>query len=601
MNPTLLSETMPAVLPVAIPAAKLAPQFSLPTSLPSTPIISAVLIGQERAVSAFKLMAKIPNQHLFLADFVGIDRSLVIDALTAQVHEYAPQYLVGTKSLTAEKSLISDKDISFLWQSSVPHEQVGIMATQDTPACYLSGAIRRSELIGQMHKTDKVSQYRVGALGKHHNVFICAESLWKREGLWDFLMKIIKDKQYKIAHDIAPIPLKCKIILIGSGHFYGQLRNDDRQFMEHFPILAELSNELDLTKHSESQYAQFLSALAHRQGIALETSSLLPLFWYSARLAEHQQRLSLSMLHLSQLIAQAKAYRPSTTGEALKGLTAQCVAKALVQLKFRHDSSELFSAQSFDDNFIHLPTTGAMVGQVNALTVIDSGDYSYGEPARITTSVHYGDGEVADIERKSELGGNIHTKGMMILSACLYRIFGRDAPLHLNASIVFEQSYQEIDGDSASLAEYCCLMSAIAEQPIIHSLAVTGALDQFGNVQAIGGVNEKIEGFFTLCQRRGLTGEQGVIIPKTNILQLNLAPEVISAVEKGQFHIYGISHMDEAVELLMQINAGVADEDNDFPHDSLYGLVQQRLDKMAGHDEISVSFWQRILTKFRFF
>jgi Lon-like ATP-dependent protease len=595
MNPTLLSATTPAVLPVAIPAAKLAPQFSLPTSLSSIPVISAALIGQERAVSAFKLMTKIPNQHLFLADFVGIDRSLVIDALTAQVHEYAPQYLVGTKSLT------TDKDISFLWQSSLPHAQVGIMATQDTPACYLSGAIRRSELIGQMHKTDKISQYRVGALGKHHNVFICAESLWKREGLWDFLMKIIKDKQYNIAHDIAAIPLKCKIILIGSGHFYGQLRNDDRQFMEHFPILAELSNELDLTKHSESQYSQFLSALADRQGIALETSSLLPLFWYSARLAEHQQRLSLSMLHLSQLMAQAKAYCPSTTGEAFKGLTAQCVTKALAQLKFRHDSSELFSAQNFDDNFIHLPTTGAMVGQVNALTVIDSGDYSYGEPARITTSVHYGDGEVADIERKSELGGNIHTKGMMILSACLYRIFGRDAPLHLNASIVFEQSYQEIDGDSASLAEYCCLMSAIAEQPIIQSLAVTGALDQFGNVQAIGGVNEKIEGFFTLCQRRGLTGEQGVIIPKTNILQLNLAPAVISAVEKGQFHIYGISHMDEAVELLMQINAGVADEDDDFPHDSLYGLVQLRLDKMAGHDEMPTTFWQRILTKFRFF
>lgn len=594
MNSTLLSVTTPAALPAPVPAAKLAPQFSLPMSLVSTHSISAVLLGQERAVSAFKLMTKVENQHLFLADFIGIDRLLVMDALAAQVGDYSPHYLVGTKSAT------TDKDISFRWQDKLPHEQVGIMATQDTPSCYLSGPIRRTDLLGQMYKTDKNSQYKVGALGKHHYVFICAESLWKREGLWDFLMQIIKDKQYKIAHDIAPIPLNCKIILVGSGHFYGQLRNDDRQFMEHFPLLAELSNELDLTKHNETQYSHYLSALAHRQGVTLEASSLLPLFWYSARLAEHQQRLSLSMLHLSQLIAQAKAFRPNTPAEQAKGLTAQCIAKALSQLKFRHDSSELFSAQSFDDSFIHLPTTGTMVGQINALTVIDSGDYSYGEPARITTSVHYGDGEVADIERKSELGGNIHTKGMMILSSCLYRIFGRDAPLHLNASIVFEQSYQEIDGDSASLAEYCCLMSAIAEQPIIQSLAVTGALDQFGNVQAIGGVNEKIEGFFNLCQRRGLTGEQGVIIPKTNILQLNLAPDVISAVEKGHFHIYGISHMDEAVELLMQVNAGVADEDNDFPHDSLYGLVQQRLDKMAGHDEISIGFWQRLMARFSF-
>lgn len=596
MNSTLLSttsETTQLILPTALAAAKLAPQYSLPSTLNTSVALSAILLGQERAVNAFKLMTKVANQHLFVADFIGVDRSLLIDALMTQKPEPITQYLVASKATD------SPTEVQFRWQSALPHEQVGIMASQDTSACYLSGPIRRVDLLGKMLKTDKNSQYKVGALGKHHYVFICAESLWKREGLWELLMQILREKQYRIAHDIAPVPLNCKIVLIGSGHFYSQLRGEDRQFMEHFPLLAELSNELDLTKYTESQYCQYLMALAQNQAVTLEASSLLPLFWYSARLTEHQQRLSLSMLQLSQLMAQAKAYRPSTTSELTKGLTAQCVARALTQLKFRHDSSEFFSAQSFDDNFIHLPTTGAMVGQINALTVIDSGDYSYGEPARITTTVHYGDGEVADIERKSELGGNIHTKGMMILSACLYRIFGRDAPLHLNASIVFEQSYQEIDGDSASLAEYCCLMSAIAEQPIIQSLAVTGALDQFGNVQAIGGVNEKIEGFFALCQRRGLTGEQGVIIPKTNILQLNLAPEVINAVQKGQFHIYGISHMDEAVELLMQVYAGVADEDNDFPAESLYGLVQQRLDKMAGHDEISIGFWTKLMLKLR--
>lgn len=189
----------------------------------------------------------------------------------------------------------------------------------------------------------------------------------------------------------------------------------------------------------------------------------------------------------------------------------------------------------------------------------------------------------------------------MILSACLYRIFGRDAPLHLNANIVFEQSYQEIDGDSASLAEYCCLMSAIAEQPIIQSLAITGALDQFGNVQAIGGINEKIEGFFNLCERRGLTGKQGVIMPKSNMLQLNLHSKVITAVGKGLFHIYAIEHMDEAVELLMQMPAGVADEDNDFPAESLYGLVQQRLDKLAGNGEEEIGLITRLLAKLGFF
>lgn len=301
------------------------------------------------------------------------------------------------------------------------------------------------------------------------------------------------------------------------------------------------------------------------------------------------------MLDLAQLMAQAKVYRGKST------INAASIERALSQANYRHNSSEEFSGQSFDDNFINLPTEGAMVGQINGLTVIDAIDHCYGEPARITATVHYGDGEVADIERKSELGGNIHAKGMMILSACLYRIFGRDAPLHLNANIVFEQSYQEIDGDSASLAEYCCLMSAIAEQPIIQSLAITGALDQFGNVQAIGGINEKIEGFFNLCERRGLTGKQGVIMPKSNMLQLNLHSKVITAVGKGLFHIYAIEHMDEAVELLMQMPAGVADEDNDFPAESLYGLVQQRLDKLAGNGEEEIGLITRLLAKLGFF
>ena len=242
-----------------------------------------------------------------------------------------------------------------------------------------------------------------------------------------------------------------------------------------------------------------------------------------------------------------------------------------------------------------------MVGQINGLTVIDTLDYCYGEPARITASVHYGDGEVADIERKSELAGNIHAKGMMILSACLYRVFGRDAPLHLNANIVFEQSYQEIDGDSASLAEYCSLISAITEQPIDQGLAVTGALDQFGNVQAIGGVNEKIEGFFKLCARRGLTGSQGVIMPKSNVQQLNLTPDVITAVEQGLFQLYEITHVDQAVTLLMGIKAGEADEDNNFPEDTLYGMVQQRLDRLAGNLDEEPSYFARLLARLPFF
>ncbi|PTA49991.1 ATP-dependent protease [Shewanella morhuae] len=570
-----------------IPTSSLAPEFSLPPLSETAANLSALLLGQERAVDAFKLHHAIIDQQLYLADYPGIDRQLMIQACVNSLTALPATYLVAHSQI--------DNSVKFQWQLDKPLDNEKVITEKTINYRYLSGNIRRVDLIGRMQQTGTTSQYQAGALAQCHYVFICAESLWKRESLWDLVMQILTHKQYQISNTLSPIPLNCKIVLVGAGMIYSQVRTEDWQFQRHFTLLAELASEIDLIRYKESQYVAWLQAVAQSIDVTLEQSSLAPLFSYSTRLTEHQRRLSLSMLEFAQLMAQAKAYSGKTS------IDANSIEHALIQANYRHNSSEEYSGQSFDDNFINLPTSGAMVGQINGLTVIDAIDYSYGEPARITASVHYGDGEVADIERKSELGGNIHAKGMMILSACLYRIFGRDAPLHLNANIVFEQSYQEIDGDSASLAEYCCLMSAIAEQPIIQSLAITGALDQFGNVQAIGGINEKIEGFFNLCERRGLTGEQGVIMPKSNTLQLNLHPKVITAVGKGLFHIYAIEHMDQAVELLMQMPAGVADEDNDFPHDSLYGLVQERLDKLAGNGEEEIGLITRLLAKLGFF
>ncbi|MGI2066572.1 AAA family ATPase [Shewanella sp. MF08487] len=570
-----------------IPTSSLAPEFSLPPISETAANLSALLLGQERAVDAFKLHHAIIDQQLYLADYPGIDRQLMIQACVNSLDPLPAKYLVASSQI--------DNAVKFQWQLEKPLDNQQMITEKTTNYRYLSGNIRRVDLIGRMLQTGTTSQYQAGALAQCHYVFICAESLWKREILWDLVMQILTHKQYQISNNLSPIALNCKIVLVGAGMIYSQVRTEDWQFQRHFTLLAELASEIDLIRYKESQYVAWLQTVAQSVDVTLEQSSLAPLFSYSTRLTEHQRRLSLSMLEFAQLMAQAKAYSGKIS------IDANSIEHALIQANYRHNSSEEYSGQSFDDNFINLPTSGAMVGQINGLTVIDAIDYSYGEPARITASVHYGDGEVADIERKSELGGNIHAKGMMILSACLYRIFGRDAPLHLNANIVFEQSYQEIDGDSASLAEYCCLMSAIAEQPIIQSLAITGALDQFGNVQAIGGINEKIEGFFNLCERRGLTGEQGVIMPKSNILQLNLNPKVITAVSKGLFHIYAIEHMDQAVELLMQMPAGVADEDNDFPHDSLYGLVQERLDKLAGNGEEEIGLITRLLAKLGFF
>lgn len=527
-----------------IPLSSLTPSFIVPEQFTEPANLSSLLLGQQRLVDAFHLSQHINKQHLFIADYQGINRPHLISAL--------------------------------------------LNTSENQDYLYLSGIIRRKDLIGYKDPVSGLWQH--GALAQAKSVFICAESLWKKENLWELLFDCLEQNAIKLSGEQS-ISLRAKVMLIGNASVYASIRYQEPRFHHHFPLLGEMNCEIDTNQYQLNEYCQWLKTIAQLVELQLDADAYSTLLTFSTKLTEHQQRLSLDMGEITQTLNQAAVLGHSNI------ITSSAITEAIKQKHHRHNTSEIYSAQSFDDAFINLPTQGEVIGQINGLTVIDAIDYTYGEPARITTSVHYGDGEVADIERKSELGGNIHAKGLMILTSCLYRIFGRDEPLHLNADIVFEQSYQEIDGDSASLAEYCCLISAIAEKPISQNLAITGALDQLGNVQAIGGVNEKIEGFYNLCERRGLTGCQGVIIPKANLLQLNLPQKIIDSVKEQKFHLYQISHMDEAVELLMQMPAGQADENNDFPADSLYGMVQQRLDRLAGNFDEEPGFWTKLRMK----
>ncbi|MCL1076875.1 ATP-dependent protease [Parashewanella spongiae] len=568
--------------PKLIPASELTPKYNIPTGFRAKCDKRHLLLGQERVVEAFQLSQQLPSQHLYIADFTGIERNLFIDALISLSNDKEPQFLAAAKADSAE--------IDLQWHKHPAPKNVGVIAEKSNSFCYLSGNIRRIDLLGKTIVNDKISEYKNGAFAENHTVFISIESLLEKEGIWSLLIDTLDTGYYRVSSTLEQVPLNCKIVLVGPIGLYNHLRIQDERFNRHFPLLGEVNNEVDLLAYPESDYALWLDALAESLSVKLSKSALEALFTYSSSLVEHQQRLSLASSELVQVLAQIKALSSSTTIDQID------VIKTLEFKKRRHNLSEVYSAQNFDDKFITLPTDGGMVGQVNGLTVIDTGDYSYGEPARITCTTHYGDGEVADIERKSELGGNIHAKGMMILSSCLYRIFGRDAPLHLNANIVFEQSYQEIDGDSASVAEFCCLLSAISESPILQNIAVTGALDQFGNVQAIGGVNEKITGFFNLCNRRKLTGSQGVIIPKANVKQINLPTEIVDAVKNGLFSLFQVDHVDQVIEILMQQPAGVADEDNDFPEKTLYGQVQKRLNELAGEFEAEPTLFERLVT-----
>ncbi|MBM7071379.1 AAA family ATPase [Shewanella sp. 202IG2-18] len=567
--------------PKLIAASKLAPQFNIPSSLETKANQYSLLLGQDRVTSTYKLFSKLEHQHLYIADYPSVDRSKLIDALVSSYSSFSEQYLSAAKTTNA---------IVLEWFDSPAPNNTGIITTKQNTYEYLTGNLSKVDLFGRTNNKNGIAEYIAGALARSNIVFISAEALLNKPNLWSMLMDTLNSGFYRVNSSLSQVPLNCKIVLVGGASLFTELKYHDETFNKYFPLLAEMVSELDIYKHSELEYLSWLEQLKPASSI-VEMDAYPILLSYSSSLVEHQHRLALDFVEMVHLLAQAAALSKS------KRISAESVLEAINLKQQRHNTSEEYSLQNFEDKFISLQTEGKMVGQINGLTVIDTGDYSYGEPARITCTAHYGDGEVADIERKSELAGNIHAKGMMILSSCLYRIFGRDAPLHLDANIVFEQSYQEIDGDSASVAEYCCLLSAISETPIEQSIAVTGALDQFGNVQAIGGVNEKITGFFNLCQKRKLTGTQGVIIPASNALQLNLPQEIITAVEQGKFSIFQVDHIDQVIELLLGTPAGSLNENNTFPKDSLYWKVQQRLNELAGEYEPEPTFIQKVLTK----
>lgn len=312
-----------------IPSSSLAPEFNLPTLPQSATGLKALLLGQERVLDAFKLHNAIADQQLYLADFPGIDRQLIMQALMETIEPLSNAYLVAARPV--------EKAIQFQWQYEVPLDNQGAIAEKNVSYRYLSGNIRRADLLGRMVQSANGSKYQPGALAQCHYVFICAESLWKRESLWDLMMQILTQKSYQISSHLSPIPLNCKIILIGAGLIYSQVRSEDWQFQRHFSLLAELASELDLTRFKEVQYASWLQAVAQSVEVGLEQSSLAPLFRHSARLTEHQRRLSLSMLDFAQLMAQAKVYRGKAT------INAASIEHALEQANYRHNSSEEFS------------------------------------------------------------------------------------------------------------------------------------------------------------------------------------------------------------------------------------------------------------------
>ena len=371
-----------------------------------------------------------------------------------------------------------------------------------------------------------------------------------------------------------PIPLDAKVILIGNRLLYYLLTQYDPEFGELFKVTADFEDEVERSADNDLLYARLVGTLARRDKLRpFDRGAVARVIEHSARRAEDAEKLSTHMESLADLVREADYW----AGQDAREVVARGdVERAIAAQIRRADRLRERSHEAILRGILHIDTDGERVGQVNGLSVFQLGDFSFAQPSRITANTRLGEGELLDIQREVKLGGSIHSKGVLILSSFLASRYAAEQPLSLSASLVFEQTYGQVEGDSASVAELCALLSSLANVPIRQSLAVTGSVDQFGRVQAIGAVNEKIEGYFDICSQRGLTGQQGVLIPASNMAHLMLRRDVVDAATAGRFHVYAVETVDEALELLTGIPAGTPDVDG-----SLDQRVAQRLKHLA--------------------
>jgi lon-related putative ATP-dependent protease len=376
-----------------------------------------------------------------------------------------------------------------------------------------------------------------------------------------------------------PIPLNVKVVLIGQPDLYQLLRAYDEHFSELFKVKADFDSRMARTPESIQDYAAFVCTVCESEGLKhLEDGALATIVEHGSRLVEDQEKLSTRFGEISDVIREASYY---ATVEDAPLVSAAHVQKAIEERFYRSNLIQERIQEMIERGSILIDVAGQKVGQVNGLSVLSLGDISFGQPSRITASIALGREGVMDIEREAEMGGPIHTKGVLILSGYLAEQYARSRPLSLSARLVFEQSYSGVEGDSASSTELYAILSSLADLPIKQGIAVTGSVNQKGEVQAIGGVNEKIEGFFEICRAKGLTGEQGVMIPGSNVANLMLKEEVLAAAREGKFHVWPVRTIDEGIEVLTGVPAGQRQADGTFEAGTVHFLVDKRLEEMA--------------------
>lgn len=472
---------------------------------------------------------------------------------------------------------------------NVPNSGAPIVLLDHPTQGNLVGKIERLQQFGALI-TD-FSLIKSGALHKANGGFLLidARKLLLQPYSWDSLKRALASKEIKIeapsedtsfstiSLDPQPIPLDVKVVMTGDADLYDLLSERDSDFCDYFKVEADFGMVIDRTDENEIEYAKLIGSLTKKKNLrSLNKQAVARVIEYSSRLADDTEKLTAHVSSIGDLLKEADYWaRKSKASQIGKNHIEQAIKSQI----YRADRVNEAMLEQIDKGTILLDVKGERVGQINGLVVYNFTRNSFGKPTRITTQVRLGRGEFINIEREVAMSGPIHSKGVLILQALISNRFAKRSPLSLSASIVFEQSYGGVDGDSASSTEYYCMLSAIADLPIKQSLAVTGSINQFGEIQPIGGVNEKIEGFFEVCKYNGLTGTQGVIIPRTNVANLMLREDVLEAVDNGLFSIYAIDTVDDGIELLMGMPAGKPDKHGKFPKGTVNYKVQQSLEE----------------------
>lgn len=458
-------------------------------------------------------------------------------------------------------------------------EPTPIIVGENVTEQSLFGAVYPPLEESHIHK----QQIKHGLVHQAHNGYLLLSvgSILANPGLWPRLKSVLMNGslewQAASTKTLYPLPpaekLNIKLVLIGDRYLMGELDSAEPDIASGFTMYSEFEQDLLINQTSLPLYLSYLKSIIHTASLPelADADALTMVLKTGARHAEDQTRVPLCPIWHQSLLCEASIESQGKT------ITATHLRDSIAAREYRESYLPERSIEDIHHGQVVINCQGEEVGQVNGLTVVEVPGHprAYGEPARISCVVHFGDGDIADVERKAELGGNIHAKGMMIMQAFLSSALDLDQALPFSASIVFEQSYSEIDGDSASLAELCALVSALAIQPISQQIAVTGAVDQFGRVQAVGGINEKIEGFYKICNFRGLTGNQGVILPKTNMTNLCLNDEVLEAIKAGQFHLWLVDSVDDALPLLTN-KVFYSDDEND--DETLLARIALRID-----------------------